>query len=241
MKYDFCGNSATSKPNVLSFEYDGDILCFELDLKSVPPPATSDIVFPCCVKEKSDGKIGSNLTKLRKTDIDKRIKSKNIKRDGFKESLIPLIINMVKPLTKQDAKHDCYLYVIKKQQINNAINFTKDNIKDADTSGLQRGTSENSDRRSPNRKKPNTFMKLGTTVRASKSRELRGGILSTDCFCLRRNGLQYDCRRTGCQNNPQCSVLPAPICEPSRVACIAHFANPHAEELSSICKLRPSR
>ncbi|KAF9421612.1 hypothetical protein HW555_002545, partial [Spodoptera exigua] len=71
------------------------------------------------------------------------------------------------------------------------------------------------------------------SLRPCKSRELRGGILYTDCFCLRRNGLQYDCRRTGCQNSPLCSYLPAPLCEPARVACLTHCANPHAEELSS--------
>lgn len=76
------------------------------------------------------------------------------------------------------------------------------------------------------------------SVRICKSRELRGGILYTDCYCLRRNGLQYDCRRSGCQSSPLCQTLPAPLCNPATVACMKHCQNPHAEELSSICRMR---
>ncbi|CAH0724786.1 unnamed protein product, partial [Brenthis ino] len=75
-------------------------------------------------------------------------------------------------------------------------------------------------------------------LKICKSRELRGGLLYTDCFCLRRNGLQYDCRRSGCQNSSLCQTLPAPLCGPAAVACIKHCQNPHAEELRSICKMR---
>ncbi|KOB66443.1 Uncharacterized protein OBRU01_14994, partial [Operophtera brumata] len=78
--------------------------------------------------------------------------------------------------------------------------------------------------------------------RACRSRELRGGILYTDCFCLRRNGLQHDCRRSGCiTSSPLCQVYPAPLCEPASVACVRHYANPHAEALSAICKMRRFR
>lgn len=77
------------------------------------------------------------------------------------------------------------------------------------------------------------------SLRACKSRELRGGILYTDCYCLRRNGLQYDCRRSGCiAAGNLCRSFPAPLCEPARVACMSHCANPHAEALSAICKMR---
>lgn len=72
-----------------------------------------------------------------------------------------------------------------------------------------------------------------------KSRELRGGVLYTDCNCLRRNGLQYDCRRSGCKTSPLCQALPAPLYEPSRVACISHCTNPHADSFSAICRMRP--
>lgn len=75
-------------------------------------------------------------------------------------------------------------------------------------------------------------------LKSCKSRELKGGILYTDCFCLRRNGLQYDCRRSGCQNSLLCERLPAPLCGPANVACIKHCANPHAEPLCNICKMR---
>lgn len=75
-------------------------------------------------------------------------------------------------------------------------------------------------------------------VGTCKSRELRGGVLYTDCFCLRRNGLQYDCRRSGCQGRATCSVLPAPLCGPSQIACRTHCSNPHATSLSVICTMR---
>lgn len=71
-----------------------------------------------------------------------------------------------------------------------------------------------------------------------KSRELRGGVLYTDCQCLRRNGLQLDCRRTGCQNEAPCEALPGPLCEPARVAGIKHCSNPHAEPLCVIAQMR---
>ncbi|CAK1544672.1 unnamed protein product [Leptosia nina] len=78
----------------------------------------------------------------------------------------------------------------------------------------------------------------GSPLKRRKSRELRGGILYTDCYCLRRNGLQYDCRRSGCQDSELCQVLPAPLCGPAHTACIKHRSNPHAEPLFSICKMR---
>lgn len=48
-----------------------------------------------------------------------------------------------------------------------------------------------------------------------KSRELRGGILYTNCGCPRRNGLQYDCQRTECQGRVICLKKPFPKCCPS--------------------------
>lgn len=80
--------------------------------------------------------------------------------------------------------------------------------------------------------------KLCMSLRTCKSRELRGSILYTDCHCLRRNGLQYDCRRSGCQSSRLCEVLPAPLCVPANVACLKHCVNPHAEPLSNICNMR---
>lgn len=75
-------------------------------------------------------------------------------------------------------------------------------------------------------------------LQCARSRELRGSILYTDCQCLRRNGLQLDCRRTGCQNAPPCECIPAPLCEPARVAGMKHCCNPHAEPLCIIAQMR---
>jgi hypothetical protein len=52
------------------------------------------------------------------------------------------------------------------------------------------------------------------TTRA-KSRELRASILYIGCDCEKRNGLQDDCRRTGCHGSPECLTKPEPICGPS--------------------------
>lgn len=55
---------------------------------------------------------------------------------------------------------------------------------------------------------------LKRTSRA-KSRELRASILYQGCDCEKRNGLQDDCRRTGCHGSPECLTKPEPICGPS--------------------------
>lgn len=49
----------------------------------------------------------------------------------------------------------------------------------------------------------------------SNSRELRGGVLYAACDCRRRNGLQYDCKRTGCEGDSKCLIKPFPKCCPS--------------------------
>ncbi|XP_070502943.1 late cornified envelope protein 5A-like [Chironomus tepperi] len=49
-----------------------------------------------------------------------------------------------------------------------------------------------------------------------KSRELRGGVLLTNCDCVKRNGLQLDCPRTECKGRPCCTVKPWPLCCPSK-------------------------
>ncbi|XP_018319150.1 uncharacterized protein LOC108732700 isoform X1 [Agrilus planipennis] len=54
----------------------------------------------------------------------------------------------------------------------------------------------------------------GKKLKPAKSRELRCGILYMGCDCEKRNGLQDDCRRTGCQGSPQCLTRP-PTCAPS--------------------------
>lgn len=55
-------------------------------------------------------------------------------------------------------------------------------------------------------------------LKRTKSRELRGGIMYYSCHCIKRNGLQHDCRRTGCGGEPACLVLPDPLCAPSQLA-----------------------
>lgn len=52
----------------------------------------------------------------------------------------------------------------------------------------------------------------------SQSRELRGGDMMTSCDCRRRNGLQYDCKRTGCQGRIVCLTKLYPKCCPSLFA-----------------------
>ncbi|XP_050506848.1 uncharacterized protein LOC126884738 isoform X2 [Diabrotica virgifera virgifera] len=52
-------------------------------------------------------------------------------------------------------------------------------------------------------------------LKATKSRELRAGILYTGCDCCKWAGLQDDCPRTGCHGSPECLTNP-PTCSASR-------------------------
>ncbi|XP_045528454.1 uncharacterized protein LOC123716652 isoform X3 [Pieris brassicae] len=63
-------------------------------------------------------------------------------------------------------------------------------------------------------------------LKRTKSRELRGGIMYYSCHCIKRNGLQHDCRRTGCGGEPSCLVLPDPLCAPSQLARARGLADP---------------
>ncbi|XP_046962082.1 uncharacterized protein LOC124531644 isoform X2 [Vanessa cardui] len=63
-------------------------------------------------------------------------------------------------------------------------------------------------------------------LKRTKSRELRGGIMYYSCHCIKRNGLQHDCRRTGCGGEPSCLVLPDPVCAPSQLARARGLADP---------------
>ncbi|VVD04169.1 unnamed protein product [Leptidea sinapis] len=63
-------------------------------------------------------------------------------------------------------------------------------------------------------------------LKRTKSRELRGGIMYYSCHCIKRNGLQHDCRRTGCGGEPPCLVLPDPLCAPSQLARARGLADP---------------
>lgn len=248
MKLNFYEDDDCNKPakaKVICVEYDGDISCF--DLGEIPPPPDDPrelgIVFPCCVKNKKTlSRKESTTLKINKSNTKQHNKnvsfmkkmSTNIKQVGSEECSFPSALK--KP------KQDCILYVFDKRGFNKVISYAKANVDCENTSELKAGKSGNRGQKFSVNRKARMFtasLNAGKSLRACKSRELRGGILAKDCFCLRRNGLQYDCRRTGCQNSPLCSVLPAPVCEPSRVACITHCSNPHADELSSICKLRP--
>lgn len=46
------------------------------------------------------------------------------------------------------------------------------------------------------------------------------------CHCIKRNGLQHDCRRTGCGGEPACLALPDPLCAPSQLARARGLADP---------------
>lgn len=241
MKFIYCYDSG------YCLEFDDDKF---IDLSETIPslnhhPKKLGIIFPCgvkikkslCDKPSSIMKQHKPLTKQQNRNVSylKETKSKNtIKGIGSEECAFP-------PKTNKP-KQDCILYVIDENEFNKVISYAKANGDCEHTVELKGDKSRNGNVKTSDNKKERMFkasLNAGKSLHACKSRELRGGILSTDCFCLRRNGLQYDCRRTGCQNSPLCTVLPAPVCEPSRVACITHCANPHAEELSSICKLRP--
>ncbi|KAL4702978.1 hypothetical protein ACJJTC_008756 [Scirpophaga incertulas] len=63
-------------------------------------------------------------------------------------------------------------------------------------------------------------------LKRTKSRELRAGIMYYSCHCIKRNGLQHDCRRTGCGGEPSCLVLPDPVCGPSQLARARGLADP---------------
>lgn len=65
-------------------------------------------------------------------------------------------------------------------------------------------------------------------LKRTKSRELRGGIMYYSCHCIKRNGLQHDCRRTGCSGEPTCLALPDPLCAPSQLARARGLADPAA-------------
>jgi hypothetical protein len=41
-----------------------------------------------------------------------------------------------------------------------------------------------------------------------KSPELRGGIIYSNCDCIKKNGLQDDCRLIPCMENPECLTIP---------------------------------
>lgn len=63
-------------------------------------------------------------------------------------------------------------------------------------------------------------------LKRTKSRELRGGVMYYSCHCIKRNGLQHDCRRTGCGGEPACLHLPDPLCAPSQLARARGLADP---------------
>ncbi|XP_017771598.1 PREDICTED: uncharacterized protein LOC108558999 [Nicrophorus vespilloides] len=56
----------------------------------------------------------------------------------------------------------------------------------------------------------------------ANSRELRASILYRGCDCEKRNGLQDDCRRTGCHGSPECRMQP-PTCAPSEFSNAKHL------------------
>ncbi|GBP82265.1 hypothetical protein EVAR_103448_1 [Eumeta japonica] len=63
-------------------------------------------------------------------------------------------------------------------------------------------------------------------LKRTKSRELRAGIMYYSCTCVKRNGLQHDCRLTACGGEPACLVRPDPVCAPSQLARVRGLADP---------------
>lgn len=66
------------------------------------------------------------------------------------------------------------------------------------------------------------YKPLGTSVKQSKSRELRASVLYVNCDCEKRNGLQDDCQRMECHGSPECLTQP-PTCGPSAFASGKHL------------------
>ncbi|XP_037923338.1 uncharacterized protein LOC119659358 [Hermetia illucens] len=58
----------------------------------------------------------------------------------------------------------------------------------------------------------------GHSLRRSRSIELRAGKLYPTCDCIKRNGLQSDCRRTECQGKSCCMRKSGPTCSPASFA-----------------------
>ncbi|XP_017771600.1 PREDICTED: uncharacterized protein LOC108559001 [Nicrophorus vespilloides] len=56
----------------------------------------------------------------------------------------------------------------------------------------------------------------------ARSRELRGGVNYTGCDCGKLNGLQHECRRSGCRGCPGCFTYP-PTCDPSAFTNARHL------------------
>lgn len=250
MKVNFSEDSKISKPEVICVEYDDEISCFELGNLVLPPvdPRKLGIVFPCCVIKKPMSQKVTKSNKLYKEDTKQNNEQEmNISYKQTKSSNIKRVRSNECPLSsfKNHPQNTNIVYVFDKNGFSKVISYVKANLDCTGTPELKPrelvGPPGNLDKRITGNQKRmfNAFLNMRKSLSACKSRELRGGVLRTDCLCLRRNGLQYDCRRLGCQNSPLCSVLPAPVCEPSRVACITHCANPHAEDLSNICNLRP--
>lgn len=57
----------------------------------------------------------------------------------------------------------------------------------------------------------------GMALKCCKSRELRASIMYYGCDCIKRNGLQDQCPRTGCQGDRLCAYDP-PCCCPGQIA-----------------------
>lgn len=91
---------------------------------------------------------------------------------------------------------------------------------------LQSGSKKPSEGRRPEEEGAEKKDEKENQLKRTKSRELRGGIMYYSCHCIKRNGLQHDCRRTGCGGEPACLVLPYPLCAPSQLARARGLADP---------------
>ncbi|KAL3270093.1 hypothetical protein HHI36_009151 [Cryptolaemus montrouzieri] len=72
------------------------------------------------------------------------------------------------------------------------------------------------------------------TLRCSKSTELRGGVLYRGCDCDKKNGLQDQCLRYCCINNPRCKTVPA-SCHCSKFSCGKHLAKRYGKKTDGRC------
>lgn len=65
--------------------------------------------------------------------------------------------------------------------------------------------------------RPRTPPKRTDLNQRSNSRELLNGTLLSGCDCVKRNGLQDQCKRVECRGRPECLIKPEPQCIPAKV------------------------
>ncbi|BES94459.1 spermatid development [Nesidiocoris tenuis] len=61
-------------------------------------------------------------------------------------------------------------------------------------------------------RKESRITKIPPWEKERKSVQILGGVVVTQCQCAKRDGLQADCKMTGCQGSNLCLKKPVPLC-----------------------------